>query len=87
MRIHIPRCTLISCCWPWRSRRPFSPARPTGRQTGPIRRDAAQIAELKRAGFPLVDFHVHLKGGLTIDEAVALSRRNGIKYGLPPTAD
>lgn len=42
----------------------------------------AEIARLKQAGFPLVDFHVHLKGGLTIDEAVALSRRNGIRYGI-----
>ena len=43
---------------------------------------AAEIARLKQAGFPLVDFHVHLKGGLTIEEAVALSRRNGIQYGI-----
>ncbi len=42
----------------------------------------AQIVRLKQAGFPLVDFHVHLKGGLTIDEAVALSRRSGIRYGI-----
>jgi hypothetical protein len=42
----------------------------------------AQIARLKEAGFPLVDFHIHLKGGLTIDEAVALSRQNGIRYGI-----
>jgi hypothetical protein len=42
----------------------------------------ARIARLKQAGFPLVDFHVHLKGGLTIEEAVALSRRNGIRYGI-----
>jgi hypothetical protein len=42
----------------------------------------AEIARLKRAGFTLVDFHIHLKGGLTIEEAVALSRRNGIKYGV-----
>ena len=42
----------------------------------------AQIAGLKQAGFALVDFHVHLKGGLTIDEAVAMSRRSGIKYGI-----
>ena len=42
----------------------------------------AEIARLKQAGYPLVDFHIHLKGGLTIDEAVALSRRNGIKYGI-----
>lgn len=51
---------------------------------GPTAADAvdAQISRLKQAGFPLVDFHVHLKGGLTIEEAVALSNRNGIKYGI-----
>jgi hypothetical protein len=50
----------------------------------PGRPDAVdgEIARLKQAGFPLVDFHVHLKGGLTADEAVALSRTSGIKYGL-----
>ena len=30
----------------------------------------------------LVDYHVHLKGGLTIDEAVALSRATGVKFGI-----
>ena len=43
---------------------------------------AAEITRLKEAGFPLVDYHVHLKGGLTIEEAVAMSRRNGIHYGI-----
>jgi hypothetical protein len=42
----------------------------------------AQVARLKQAGFPVIDFHVHLKGGLTLDEAVALSQRNGIKFGV-----
>ena len=42
----------------------------------------AEIARLKQSGFPLVDFHIHLKGGLTIEQAVALSRRNGIRYGI-----
>jgi hypothetical protein len=42
----------------------------------------AEIARLKQAGFPLVDFHIHLKGGLTIEEAVALSRQSGIRYGI-----
>jgi hypothetical protein len=52
--------------------------------TGPTKPDEidAQIARLKQAGFPLVDFHVHLKGELTIEEAVALSRRTGIRYGV-----
>ncbi|HBY61830.1 MAG TPA: hypothetical protein DEH78_18570 [Solibacterales bacterium] len=31
---------------------------------------------------PLVDYHVHLKGGITLEEALALSRRHGLMYGL-----
>ena len=36
------------------------------------------------AGFPLIDFHVHLKGGLTIEQAIANSQRLGINYGIAP---
>ncbi len=32
--------------------------------------------------FPVLDCHVHLKGGLTIEEALANSRRVGIQYGI-----
>lgn len=42
------------------------------------------VTKLMRAGFPLVDFHVHLKGGLTIDEVVANSQRLGVNYGVAP---
>jgi len=45
---------------------------------------AREIRELNRRNFPLVDFHVHLKGGLTIDEALANSRATGIRYGIVP---
>ena len=41
-----------------------------------------QILELGSANFPLIDFHVHLKGGLTLEEALALSRRLGVNYGI-----
>ncbi|MFB3786166.1 MAG: family 16 glycoside hydrolase [bacterium] len=41
-----------------------------------------RIAQLHAANFPLVDFHVHLKGGLTLEQALALSRRDGINYGV-----
>ena len=41
-----------------------------------------QIVELNRGNFPLVDFHIHLKGGLTLEEALARSRRLGINYGI-----
>ncbi len=32
--------------------------------------------------YPVVDYHVHLKGGLTLDQALANSRRLGIFYGI-----
>ncbi len=41
-----------------------------------------EISALGAAYFPLVDLHVHLKGGLTIDQALAESRRTGITYGI-----
>lgn len=42
------------------------------------------ITKLMKAGFPFVDYHVHLKGGLTIDEVVANSQKLGINYGIAP---
>ncbi|MBT3202531.1 MAG: hypothetical protein HN350_21745 [Phycisphaerales bacterium] len=36
----------------------------------------------KNNGIKLVDYHVHLKGGLTLPEAVAMSKVNGIQYGI-----
>jgi len=32
--------------------------------------------------FPIVDYHVHLKGGLTLDEAIAISQRRGVTFGI-----
>ena len=34
------------------------------------------------ADFPLVDYHVHLKGDFTYEKAVEHSRLSGIKYGI-----
>jgi len=42
------------------------------------------ITKLMQPGFPLVDFHVHLKGGLTIEEVVENSQKLGINYGVAP---
>ncbi|HKI88220.1 MAG TPA: family 16 glycoside hydrolase [Draconibacterium sp.] len=42
------------------------------------------VTKLAKAGFPLIDYHVHLKGGLTLDEVVANSQRLGINYGIAP---
>jgi hypothetical protein len=41
-----------------------------------------RIIELGRNNYPVVDYHAHLKGGLTIEQALARSRRDGIGYGI-----
>jgi hypothetical protein len=54
---------------------PVSPAAPESDDV------AREWMRLGAANVPLVDFHVHLKG-ITLDEALAHSRRVGIMYGL-----
>lgn len=44
------------------------------------------IIRLQQAGFPVIDYHVHLKGGLTKEMAHALSMNYGINYGVAPNA-
>jgi hypothetical protein len=41
-----------------------------------------KIAELKAAGYEIVDYHGHLKGGLTMEELLEHSRKTGIDYGV-----
>ncbi|MFW5773825.1 MAG: family 16 glycoside hydrolase [Tangfeifania sp.] len=43
-----------------------------------------KVTQLMFAGFPLVDYHVHLKGGLTLEEVVDNSQELGINYGIAP---
>jgi len=43
---------------------------------------ARRLAELRRGGFPLLDLHVHLKGGLTLEQALAKSRESGMRFGI-----
>jgi hypothetical protein len=45
-----------------------------------------QMLELGKANFPLVDLHAHLKGGLTLDQALALSRETGMFLGVAANA-
>lgn len=40
------------------------------------------ITELHSKNFPLIDFHVHLKGTLTIEDVVRISQEKGINYGV-----
>jgi hypothetical protein len=42
------------------------------------------VTKLMSKGFPLVDYHVHLKGGLTLEEALENSLLLGINYGIAP---
>ena len=41
-----------------------------------------QLLQMNRDGYPVVDHHVHLKGGLNLVQALANSRRLGIMYGI-----
>jgi len=41
-----------------------------------------RIAELKAAGYEIVDYHAHLKGGLSMEELLDLSKKTGIDYGI-----
>jgi hypothetical protein len=43
---------------------------------------ARRIAAATARGIPMVDFHTHLKLGLTLEQAVAKSLRDGIQYGI-----
>jgi hypothetical protein len=41
-----------------------------------------KIIDDGRHNIPMVDFHVHLKESLTLEQALAKSRRDGIQYGI-----
>lgn len=44
------------------------------------------IIRLQQQGFPVIDYHVHLKGGLTKEMAHTMSMKYGINYGVAPNA-
>lgn len=43
---------------------------------------AEQLTILNQRGFPVIDFHGHLKGGLTIDQVCEYGRNHGFNYGI-----
>ncbi len=51
---------------------------------GRVRFDAvdAQIVRLSEANYPLVDFHTHLKGGLTMDGVLQHMFKTGLNHGV-----
>jgi len=40
------------------------------------------VRPLTRPDFPMVDYHVHLKGGLTLEEAIENAAARGVKFGI-----
>jgi hypothetical protein len=63
--------------------------RPLPDSSGPLSTERPQVDDLYREvirlgteNYPVVDYHVHLKGGLTIQQALENSRRLGINYGI-----
>lgn len=42
----------------------------------------ARLDALRKANFPLLDLHTHLKGDLTLEKALAVSHANGVKLGI-----
>jgi hypothetical protein len=50
----------------------------------PIRFDEvdAAVVRLQQANFPTIDFHAHIKGDLTLEQALAHARKTGINLGI-----
>ena len=63
--------------------RPLPDDVPTGGGPAPAADDTfRQLITLGRNNYPVVDYHVHLKSGLTLEQALAKSRRDGVAYGI-----
>jgi len=41
-----------------------------------------ELARMSRENYPVVDYHAHLKGDLSLEDALRESRRVGVQYGL-----
>ncbi|MCD8072124.1 MAG: DUF1080 domain-containing protein [Alistipes sp.] len=52
--------------------------------THPVDETTDEIIRLHQEDFPVLDYHVHLKGGLTKEQAAIQSRRVGINYAVAP---
>ncbi len=59
------------------------PADPSAQQNMAIDEHNDHIIRLHQENFPVLDYHVHLKG-ITAEQAAAQSRRYGINYALAP---
>jgi hypothetical protein len=63
--------------------RPLPDSTPTPGEAPPTADDTfRKLITLGAANVPVVDFHVHIKGTLTLEQVLARSRRDGIYYGI-----
>lgn len=63
--------------------RPLPDDAPTPGEGAPVADDVfRRIITYGARNIPMVDFHVHLKANLTLEQALARSRRDGIQYGI-----
>lgn len=63
--------------------RPLPDSTPTPAGPAPVADDVyKKIVALDAQNYPVVDYHVHLKEGLTLEQALEKSRRDGVFYGL-----
>lgn len=52
----------------------------------PVDETTDKVIRYQQQNFPIIDYHVHLKGGLTKEQAHAMSMNYGINYGVAPNA-
>jgi len=52
----------------------------------PVDEQTDMAIRLQQKDFPVIDYHVHLKGNLTKEMAHAMSMNYGINYGIAPNA-
>ncbi len=63
--------------------RPLPDDMPTPGGPSPVAGEVfRQIIDAGRHNIPMLDLHVHLVGGLTLEQALAKSLRDGIQYGV-----
>ncbi len=62
--------------------RPLPPGEHTSSVRPVLDTAGAHRLQLARDNFPLLDLHTHLKGDLTLDKALALSRSTGVGLGI-----
>ncbi len=59
------------------------PPKPANQEVGgSTGKGSEELCRLVSSGFPLVNYHIHLKGDLTLEKALEHSRETGVFYGI-----